>query len=446
MAYLNAFDGIDIQLVINGHLYKPDDIGLFRLLVAFEDDGDSGVELHCDDHEYFVADSVDFQPGSVLSVKWGYKLSKDYSEEYGGFVIQKPSVEYGEDGVVSIIKAYTKSGLLSALKPQKVYNNKKLGDIVKDIASRAQMKVVWNSEGAGQELVPSIAHATWSDRQLLSVLADRFGYQVSYLADTLVFDRITYAETPAHRLLYNSGEEGNIKSATVSMDSKKDAGTAMASAVNSVDKAPVEREAGKAETALGVSAVDGSSALVTKLTGQQPVNAPEPKMGVMDSTLLKLTGGTLKPQTDLNSLLGQGGAEAEAFRTILSQPATQQAISDSHATAFKFNTSKKKCGLELVCIGIPSLKMRQLVEVIGLAKRDSGNWYVSKAVHRLEKAGYTLALECNRSHSNSGQNRDDVNVNTKNATANSEVGPFMEEKVKVSAVNGDVATVLREKK
>lgn len=433
MGSTNVFDAIDIQLVINGRLYKPEDIGLFRMLLAFEDDGDSGLELHCTDMDYTITDSIDFQPGQVISVKWGYKLSKDYSEEYSGFVIQKPSTEYGEDGVVATIKAYTKSGLLAASRPQKTYNNRKLADIVKDVASRVQMKVEW-STGAGQEIVPAISHSTWSDRQLLSVLADRYGYQVSYVADTIVFDRITYAETPVHRLVYSKGEDSNIKSATVSMDAKKDAGTAMANSFSSETNTPTVEEGKEPETALAISAVDGFEAAFTKTVGQQPVNAPavsSPSMlDKFATSVAGLSGGPGNPLA---------AAAPSEFRQLLSMPDTTQAISSSQASAFKFNTSKKKCGLELDCVGMPALKIRQLVEVVGLSKRDSGNWYVSKAVHEFVKSsGYTTSCECNRSRSNLGHNTDGTNVNTKKAPGAEPGANPAEVKVQVNAVNGEV--------
>ena len=432
MAGVNTFDSIDVQLVINGHLYQHSDIGLFRLLIVFEEDGDSGVELHCVDSDYKIADSVDFQPGQLMSVRWGYRLSKEYSKTYSGFVIQKPSTDYGEDGVVSVVKAYTKSGILAASRPQKVYNNKKLGDIVKDVASRANMEVVWSTPGAGQEPVSAIAQATRSDREFLRQLADWYGYQVSYIGNQIVFDKLTFSETPSKLLRYRQGEDSVIRSANVSNDAKKDAGGVTGTSFDPVQKLKKTSDDKKAEEAmqLAIGAVTGEQAVVpTKEAGATPVNTPPP---ALQSESQKMLAGVLGgPGLD-------GEATGNSIRTLMSQPDLMGTISESEAAALKFNTSKKKCELELECVGLPDLEIRQLIQVEGLAKRDNGNWYVSKALHEINQgSGYSTRIECNRSHSNagSGVGTDSKKVNTKKAS--NDPAAKSEPRVGVSAVNGN---------
>ena len=446
MAYPSAFDALDIQLVIGGRLYKPDDIGLFRLLIAFEEDGDCGVELHCVDNDYSVADSVDFQPGNLLAIRWGYRLSQDYSDNATHFVIQKPSTDYGEDGVVSIVKAYTKSGLLSAMRPQKVYNSRTLGDIVKDVAGRAQMDVLWNSAGAGQEVVPSISHSTWSDRQLLSVLADRYGYQVSYQGNTIVFDRITYSETPVHSLLYRKGEDSIIRSANVSMDAKKNAGATMATSFDPKTKESKTVEGKEAAVSLAVSAIDGLQAFVAPALGQTPANAAtasSPGSSGLMQGMAKLMGVPAMP----NIPDPLAAPEAKNLRTLLSQPDVSEAISQSNANAFKFNTAKKKCGLELHCAGLPWAKVRQLVQVTGLAKRDSGNWYVSKVSHDISRSdGAITSLECNRNRTNAGNTKGGSAAGTVNKKTAAESTDNKKEVLTVNAQHGEQQVVKEKKK
>ena len=436
MGGVNAFDSIDVQLVINGHIYQPSDIGLFRLLVVFEEDGDSGVELHCVDNEYRIADSVDFQPGQVLSLRWGYRMSKVYSKTYSGFVIQKPSTDYGEDGVVSVVKAYTKSGILAASRPQKVYNNKKLGDVVKDVASRANMEVVWSTPGAGQEIVSALSQATRSDRELLRMLSDWYGYQVSYVGNQIIFDKITYSETPSKLLKYSKGEDSVIRSANVSNDAKKDAGGVAGASFDPVQKVKKIADDKKAEEALqlAISGLTGEQAVVPiRDAGATPVN--EPPLGAQSEAQKMLAGA-------VTGILGNQDLGADlsgnSIRTIMSQPDLMGTISESEAAALKFNTSKKKCGLELECVGLPDLEIRQLVQVEGLAKRDNGNWYVSKTLHEIDQgSGYSTRVECNRSHTNvgSGLGTDSKKVNTKKAS--DDPAAKVEPQMGVAAVNGN---------
>lgn len=448
MALIRGFDGVGVQLTINEHLYTPSDINAFKIVVALEEDGDSGVELHCNDDDYKIADSVDFQPGSLLSIKLGYKLGSDYTKTYSNFVIQKPSMEYGEDGAVAVIKAYTKSGLLAASRPRKVYNKLRLGDIIKDIASRAQMDVRWNSEGAGSEILPVVSQANWSDRELLHILAVRYGYQLTFLGNTIVFDKVTYSETPTCRLVYRRGETGNIISGHVYLEGKKNPERTVAESFDPLKKVTESSESGQqdSEKVLGVSLVDGSHALVSKPTGNKtPVNASTSDtlqnwVNKSATDIQTALDGSSNPLDSVRNLLG--GADPNDQRNLLSLPATMESISRTHANAFKFGVSKKKCGLELECVGNPQLENRQLVEVVGLANRDSGNWFISKTVHEVSKSGFLTHLELNRSRANLARATESTDkVNKKSAAAEDSSGAPKPKKVQVSLVNGKTARV-----
>jgi hypothetical protein len=138
---------------------------------------------------------------------------------------------------------------------------------------------------------------------------------------------------------------------------------------------------------------------------------------------------------------------------IANDPNTPQAVKDflsgpsnltgenaqSFANSIKLRGQKKRAELEVTIPGDPSLTCRKLITVEGLAKRDSGNWYISECKHTIDDSeGYHCELGLNRSGSGlkRGAGKSNTNVNTKKASSD-DASDTKVKHVDVSAQTGD---------
>jgi len=382
MPTYKGFSGVEVFVTIDGHLFLPADLQLEEVHVRDEDEGDNEVTLICEDSKFKIADSAIIKVGGILGIKWGY-TGGDLSAERSGYVIMKPSTHYSMDGIYSHIKATTKSATLAARRAQKSYGETSLRNIVSEIAARNGLN---SSISGGSERVPAFSHANWSDRQVLRVLADRFGYQLSFENDTIVFARRDYGAVPRLELVFGQGEDSNILTATVNVDAKKSLGdnATTAISINPYTKEVVKGQGSGDTRALAISGEDGHS----WLTSPSPTTAQGKnyKSGALKWTELS--------KTDISQIPPDVG-------NVMSTPDYFGNNTAAMATGELTKKRKKKGELTIYTEGIPSAKARDIVHVRGLAKRDSGNWYTCCVEHRIgQESGFTTQFELARHGNN----------------------------------------------
>lgn len=441
-----TFSGVFVHITVNGRLYRADELGLKAVTIIDSDEGDSTVEFSCIDNDFKVADNLFFREGAVLDVRWGYTNPRVYSETRSGYVIMKPSTKYAEDGVVSTIKAKTKSASLHAHRPQRAYGPTSLATIVKDIVSKAGLKLDM-ATGSGTEQLPGFSQGNWSDRQTLRVLAERFGYQVSYLSDTVVFKPLEYDHDPKVLLRYGRG--GNVKSANVNNDTHSDAGASSKVMERGFDpkaKVPMVQSSQTGDNTgatLGVFAATGHSWL-QKATGLTPATpsgnstsaGTSGKADPKASPLPKVVSSNPTGGTTVGNTSDGEEFDAEKLMVMRSSPETVEATLKAHADATRLKHKKRKAGLTIDSLGIPMGHARMIVTVEGLAKRDSGNWRVSKVTHKIDvnDSTYTCHWELNRPGKGVGSRKEEGKPNTKPATGSKN----LDSQVQVSAISGGV--------
>lgn len=436
----NKYSGVDVFITVGGKLFTREDLGIFQVNIVDSDEGDNEVELHCMDNDFNIADSALFRVGSVMSIKWGYTTTGEFSTERTGYVIMKPATSYGKDGTISVIKAKTKSATLASRRPQKTYGKTTVKTIVTEIAKRNSLKL--ELEG-GNENLDGFSQANWSDRQVLRVLADRFGYQVSFSSETITFTPRKYGDTPKLSLVFSRGEEGNVISGHLNIDSHSSLGAASGASITSFDPKKKQASVEKAETPkqeLAVFAVDGAS-WMTKSGGDAKTDPSIPGTsspigsisGVLNATK-GLTNNWATPQTPTSGL---SDAIPEDVRALLSTPDTIAGNSLAHATSLNLRHQKKQAELNLDTVGIPQAHARMIVEVSGLSKRDSGLYYVAKVHHKIKfKGGYECTFDLNRHGTNAGGGPK-VSAPVNRQKAND--GANGVKKVEVSAISGQTA-------
>lgn len=369
--------GLQVFVTIDNTTITSADTDMIEMSVEDSDEGDNDITISFQDNDYAIADSTLFVVGKKMTVKWGY-INGDMSQARSG-ILMKPEVEYTETGVVTKVTAKTKSATLATRRPQKTYGKTSIGSIVQEIASRSGLTLDMTG---GSETVNAFSHANWSDRQVLRVLADRFGYQVSYSSDTITFAPRDYGAAPALELVYGQGENSSIHEAHLNVDASKTLGDSLTKAVSldPSNKKTVVAQSQNAPQTLAISAEDGGSWLASS-----PV---------------------LKPATSLINTLNAKvtsvmDSDAQAAQDVLSHISTPDPLNAQLlATAEKIKKQKKKGELSVTSIGIVTAASRKIVTVKGLAKRDSGNWYTISVTHKISEEGYACEFEFGRHGNN----------------------------------------------
>lgn len=371
----NNLPGLQVFITIDSTTLTSADLSITELSVEDSDEGDNEISISFEDNDFSIADSPLFVVGKKLSVKWGF-IGGEMSQLRSG-ILMKPSVSYTSEGTTTKVIAKTKSATLAARRPRKTYGKTSIKTIVQEIADRSGLTL--DIKGGG-ETVGAFAHANWSDRQVLRVLADRFGYQVSYSGDTVTFAPRDYGATPTIELVFGQGEGSNIHEAHLNVDASKTLGDALtqATAVDSAKKTVVKAKSDPDSQTLAISAEDGHA---------------------------WLTGTVLQPATSLLNKV-QGNIAAEQDKAVddvishLSIPDSDPQLAKLMATAEKTKKQKKKGELSINSLGMPSATSRKVVTVKGLAKRDSGNWYVISVTHKMGQDGYECEWELGRHGNN----------------------------------------------
>ena len=411
----NNLPGLQVFVTIDSTTVTSHDTDIIELSVEDSDEGDNEIEVSFQDNDYKIADSSLFVVGKKMSVKWGY-INGEMSQIRSG-ILMKPSVSYTEEGVVTKVCVKTKSATLAARRPQKTYGKTTVKDIVSEIANRSGLTLRITG---GSESVPAFSHANWSDRQVLRVLADRFGYQVSYIGDTIIFAPRDYGATPSLELVFGQGEASNVHEAHINIDASKSLGDILSQAI-SVDpntKKTVKAKSKNDNQTLAISAEDGHSWLTS---------TPSP------SPATPLQGVTAKVTSALDSSAQQAEDVISHITTPDSDPTNAQLL----ATAEKLKKQRRKGELSIHSLGIPSATARQVVTVKGLAKRDSGNWYTISVTHKLDQDGYTCDWELSR-HGNNTRKPPVKNKEPLNKQGASSKSDPTKKVIAVDAVTGKV--------
>lgn len=372
------YNGLEVFVTLNGTTYTAEQINLSEMKVTDSDEGDNEIELTIPDNEYKITDSGLFKVGQLMSVKWGY-ANGQMSQQRTNYVIMKPSTNYDASGCVAKVTASTKSATLAARRAQKVSGQTSIKTIISEIANRNGLTL--NITG-GNDRMAGFAYGMWSDREVVRILADRFGYQASYSSDTLTFAPRDYGAVPVIELVYKRGEGSDILSASLEVDAKKSMGDSKTTAI-SVDpstKKVVQQTAANPAKSLAISAEDGHSWVTQAASSVGQALTPTLTAIVQQSAPLALP-------PDLQKILSSPDPTVDNLKSLASGEMQKK--------------QRKKGELTIASIGFPQANARIIINVTGLAKRDSGNWYVLNVEHHIiTDSGYQCHWELSRRGNN----------------------------------------------
>ena len=170
------------------------------------------------------------QEGKEIRVRWGYigNLS-----EVRTCTIKEINYNFGEDGLIRMeITAYDKRHRLTGRASRQCWKDKKLSEIVKDIAAKHNFSAVieieddlryeFLSEGAKNDLV------------FLKELAEDAGCSVWVVNDELYF-RPNKVNEPVYSFTYGQDRDGYLQSFRISSKAEKGKGTGRKTEASGID-------------------------------------------------------------------------------------------------------------------------------------------------------------------------------------------------------------------
>ena len=335
------------------------------------------LTLTLDNFDLAEFDNPTFRKGGLVTVTWGYAEIK-----HPPVTCRIQSVK---GGLQLRVEALARSIDMNKVKRSRVFGSMKISDIALQIAGE------WGYSGDMLHVEDTsimwgaVAQGGLTDAQFLAKHAKREGFQFYVDWSGFHFHQPNLGQRPRRVLEYFTSETGDIKD---DFDVENDI-TARAGTVVVHGRNPMPRK-DFAATA------DNAS---TKRQGLAPNPEAEGETYVMDRS----TGAVSVRQR----VAGEHAVTA----------APTEAAAKRHADAAFRGAQLGTVKMKMNIIGDPAMLAKSVVEVRGLGKRLSGNYYVSSVTHKGGgKSAYECELEMRRDgHSEKGTPTSKAKVNTQKA-------------------------------
>ncbi len=214
----------------------PEDISSHIESFSYEEDEKQMDELrititNCD---MSFVDHPQLQEGKEIRVRWGYigNLS-----EVRTCTIKEINYTFGEDGFIRIeLTAYDKRHRLTGRASRKCWKDKKVSEIVKDIADKHGFDAVIEVED--DVLYDFLSEGAKNDLKFLKELAEDAGCSVWVMDDKLYF-KPNKIEEPVYKFIYREDKDGYLRSFRITSKAESGKGTGrgtVASGINPLTK------------------------------------------------------------------------------------------------------------------------------------------------------------------------------------------------------------------
>jgi len=312
-------------------------------------------------------DNKYLQEGKEIRVRWGYVGNLS---EIRTCTIKSISYTFAEEGVARMeLTAYDRRHRLTGRASRSCWNNKKISEIVKDVADKHNLKPSVNIPG---DLVYEfVSEGAKNDLVFLSELAKDTGCSVWVVNDELHFEPNKINE-PVYKFRYREDKDGYLQSFSIKSKAEEGKGTGRKTEVAGIDpltKLPIVGAATQGtKNSEGSTTTEKSSKTVLVSLDDKPL----PEKRIENET-------PLSPKAD------------ESGRVIPSPAPTQAQVRQSAAGKVK-TAAMKSIEAEAVIIGLPYLKAKDSITIENIGKKFSGNWRITKVRHEISSSGYTCNL------------------------------------------------------
>lgn len=310
-----------------------------------------------------------FIEGGIMELSWGYQGNLAPTREV---VIKKV-----KGSAQLSIEGNSKSVLLHKERKCRTFENMSYVEIVVQIAEEhgfidtkfigitpsAKVKEVLNMK---RDIV---SQARMTDAEFLRHLANKLGFEFYVDFDGLHFNPRNIGQKPMRLFTYytDPGQGDIIRPPEIEVDTTGKKGKVRSKGRDPMNKSDIDATADN----------DSESA-------DREVNADT-------QTVISIEGGS--------TVISQ-----ENVATSDDQPTSEDNQADAQATASgQYRRSQENSvTLKLETVGDPLVLAKSIIEVQGIGKTYSGNYYVSEAKHKISTSGYTMSLMCKRTGKTSG--------------------------------------------
>ena len=373
----------------------PKDISQLIERFSYTDDEEKMDELAITiaNGDLSIIDDKQLQLGKELQARWGY-LGNLSDKRF--FTIKEISYAFGEDGVARMsITALGKGHKLTGRAARTCWNNKKIADVVKDIAKKQNLTPKVNiPEDITHEF---ISQGGKNDMVFLQELAKDTGCSTWVTNDELHFEPNSVNE-PVRTFHWREDRDGYLQSVSVTVKAEEGKATGRGTEVAGLD--PLTKKTIK-ETVK----VKGASEGTTLVTGEGMAELSSPN-------------GALPEQRTENETPLQ--AKHDETGVIKASPAPTAALARRSGKGKVHSASMKGIEATATTIGLPYLKAKDTITIENIGKKFSGNWRIKKVSHTLSKDSYTCGLTlCKSNYSSSKANGNAPKTAKNNTTAKS---------------------------
>ena len=175
------------------------------------------------------------QEGKEIRVKWGYigNLS-----EVRTCTIKEINYAFDEDGVIRMeILAYDKRHRMTGRASRQCWKDKKLSEIVKDIANKHNFKAIIEMED--DMLYDFLSQGAKNDLVFLKELAEDAGCSMWVVNDELYF-KPNKIQEPVYKFRYREDKDGYLRYFRISSKAERGKGTGRKTEVSGID--PLKKE------------------------------------------------------------------------------------------------------------------------------------------------------------------------------------------------------------
>ena len=175
------------------------------------------------------------QEGKEVRVRWGYVGNMS---DVRTCTIKEINYSFGEDGLIRMeITAYDKRHKLTGRASRQCWKDKKLSEIVKDIAEKHNFKAVVEIED--DMLYEFLSEGAKNDLVFLKELAEDAGCSIWVVNDELYFKPNKINE-PVYTFRYREDQDGYLRSFRISSKAEQGKGTGRATEAIGID--PLKKE------------------------------------------------------------------------------------------------------------------------------------------------------------------------------------------------------------
>ena len=215
----------------------PEDISSHIETFSYEESEEQMDELKITitNGDMSYVDNNLLQEGKEIRVRWGYigNLS-----EVRTCTIKEIDYSFGEDGIIRMdITAYDKRHRLTGRASRQCWKDKKLSEIVKDIASKHNFKAVIEIED--DMLYDFLSEGAKNDLVFLKELAEDAGCSIWVVNDELYFKPNKINE-PVYTFRYREDQDGYLQPFRISSRAEHGKGTGRKTEVSGID--PMTKE------------------------------------------------------------------------------------------------------------------------------------------------------------------------------------------------------------